>query len=409
MADNTYQNTISDHEEDIRNCLIKGVPFLKYPLAIERLFVQYDREKRRQRYIFLGLCAVVLYDLYCIGDKIMLPDIYHIAWFIRLCVVTPLMIVTIFLINLKRLSVIQDLLASFLVIISTLGVIYILQTSSHPNVEHYHTGILVIVMFGNIAVRLRFLYSLGTSLAVFVIYVLSAHHFNHMSIDMVHNTGLMLLTIIILTLVTNYQMEKEARKEYLLTVLQGIDAKKLSDANKQLELLSISDSLTGLANRRFFDETLHIEWKAAIRSRYRVALIFLDIDSFKAYNDNYGHQAGDRCLGIMGQVIRESINRPRDFAARYGGEEFVILLPRTDENDAIRMAENIRKKVEQLDIEHRYSLNSSRITVSLGIASICPSPGTSPEILLHQADSGMYSAKERGRNRVCVYEKSDTV
>jgi diguanylate cyclase (GGDEF)-like protein len=395
------------HEQAIRDCLASGLPFLKFPLAIEREFNDYDWEKRRHRYIFLSICAILLYNLYCIGDRIMLPDIYKTAWLIRLGAVTPLMAAGLVLLTVRRLKLFQEALASFQLLTPTLGLILILALSRHPNVEHYHTGILVIVMFGNIAVRQRFMYALMTSLAVFVIYVFFARHFATMSVDTVQNTGLILLTTILLSLIANYQMEKEARKEYLLTVLQGIDARKLAEANKQLELLSISDSLTGLANRRFFDETLHVEWRAAIRGRYRLSLIFFDIDSFKPYNDNYGHPTGDACLIAIGQVIRDSINRPRDLGARYGGEEFVILLPRTEISDALRMAETIRCRVEALDLEHRYSNAATRVTVSLGVASVCPGQGDQAAMLLKQADAAMYSAKNQGRNRVCLYEGND--
>ncbi|GAB6095131.1 hypothetical protein JCM14469_13830 [Desulfatiferula olefinivorans] len=406
MNDDTHTTT-GVQEQVIRDCLSGGQSFLKFPPAVERDFNDYDWEKRRHRYIFLSIFAVLLYDLYCIGDRIMLPDIYRTAWLIRLGVVTPLMTASIVLLTVRRLKIFQEALVSFQILTVSLGLIVILALSRHPNVEHYHTGILVIVMFGNIAVRQRFMYALLTSLTIFLLYVFFARHFVTMSVDTVHNTGLILLTTTILSLIANYQMEKEARKEYLLTVLQGIDARKLAEANKQLELLSISDSLTGLANRRFFDKTLDVEWRAAIRSRYRLSLVFLDIDSFKAYNDNYGHPAGDACLIAIGKVIRDSINRPRDLGARYGGEEFVILLPRTEAADALRLAEVIRRRVEGLNLEHRYSTAANRVTVSMGVASVCPAQGDQADMLLEQADAGMYSAKKQGRNRVCLYEGPD--
>jgi diguanylate cyclase (GGDEF)-like protein len=402
-----YAGILADNEEDIRACLANGRVFLRFPQTIECFFNAYDREKRQQRYIFLGICAIVLYDLYCIGDKIMLPDIYRTAWFTRLGIITPLMLLTILLVGVKRVTAFQDVFASLTVMTATFGVLYILKSSAHPNVEHYHTGILVIVMFGNIAVRLRFFYSLVSSVIIFVAYVHFSYHHSHMSIDMVHNSSLILLTTIIVSMIANYQMEKESRREYLLTVLQGIDSQKLSEANKKLELLSISDSLTGLSNRRYFDETLQVEWKSAIRSQYGISMIFLDIDNFKAYNDTYGHPAGDTCLKSIGHVIRESIHRPRDLAARYGGEEFVVLLPRTAETHALRMAQIIQEKVKTLDIEHRQSDNGERVTVSMGVACLFPSSGSQPEDLLKRADLGMYEAKQNGRNRIVLYRNED--
>lgn len=400
-----FPRDITSYEADIKRCLALGFRFLRFPDKLERIFQEYDTEKRRQRYVFLGVCAVVLYNLYCIGDKVMLPDIYLDAWRVRMFIVSPVMIFATVLINFKPFQHFQEYLADVFVISASVGVIYILLLSNHPNVEHYHTGVLVIIMFGNIAARLRFTHAFVSSLVVFILYMHFARSVDQMSVETINNSGLIMLTTIIISLVANYQMEKESRNEYLLTAMHSITAEKLKETNKQLEYLSISDSLTGLSNRRFFDETIETEWKAAIRSDYDVSLIFLDIDCFKAYNDNYGHHAGDLCLREIGSVIQESVKRPRDLSARFGGEEFVVLLPRTYQQDAVKIADKIRKTVEWLEIEHKFSDVEKFVTVSIGVATLKPSPENSADDLLKLADSGMYQAKENGRNRVCVYQE----
>lgn len=403
LLQNDDPSKISELESDIRACLSYGFKLLTFPFELEKRFQEYDTDKRRHRYVFMGICAIVLYDLYSLGDKIMVPDIYPIAWKLRFFFITPVMAIAIMLINFKIFERYQDYLADLLMVLTTSGVIYILLLSSHKNVVQYQTGLLVIIMYGNIAARIRFNHALGASIFVFILYLYFTHFIEHMTPELINNSGLIMLTTIILSLLANYQMEKETRKEYLLTLLQIINTEKLKEQNQQLEQLSISDSLTGLSNRRFFDETLEIEWKAAKRSGYEVSLIFIDIDCFKPYNDNYGHHAGDLCLREIGSVIQESIKRPRDLAARYGGEEFVILLPKTDQADAVRLAEKIRREIEWLEIVHQYSNVSKNVTVSIGVANVIPSQGLQVEELLKSADSGMYKAKMQGRNRVSVY------
>lgn len=399
-----FPGTITSYEDDINRCLSQGFRWLRFPDRLEQCFREYDTEKRRQRYVIMGVCAIILYNLYCIGDKIMLPDIYQSAWKVRLLFVTPLLALSTVMVKIKVLQRFQDFFADGFVIITSAGVIYILLLSNHPNVEHYHSGILVIIMFGNIAARIRFSHAFASSLIVFLLYVYFVRSVEYMSVETVNNSGLIMITTIIISLVANYQMEKEARKEYLFTVMHNINAEKLKKTNRQLEFLSISDSLTGLSNRRFFDETLEVEWRASQRGNYELSLIFLDIDSFKPYNDNYGHQAGDMCLREIGTIILETIKRPRDLAARYGGEEFVVLLPKTSRHDAVRIAEKIRESVEWLAIEHNYSKVSEYVTVSIGVATMSPSQEFKPSELLKLADAGMYEAKENGRNRVCFYE-----
>ncbi len=178
--------------------------------------------------------------------------------------------------------------------------------------------------------------------------------------------------------------------------------KKLSEINFKLEQLASSDGLTGLANRRHFDETFEVEWRRAVRIKGWLSLILFDIDFFKKCNDCYGHQAGDDVLKKVAGAIKDSSHRASDLAARYGGEEFVVLLPGTDPEGAGSLAEKIRKNVEALGIEHRDSPVSPVITISGGIASATADIDTARESLISAADQALYRAKEGGRNRVVV-------
>lgn len=176
---------------------------------------------------------------------------------------------------------------------------------------------------------------------------------------------------------------------------------KLVEANQQLTQLASLDGLTQVANRRRFDEYFNSEWRRSIREQKYLSLILCDVDFFKAYNDTYGHLAGDICLQQVANAIQEAIGQPADLVARYGGEEFVVILPNTTPNGAIYVAQQIRSKVWDLKIHHPKSGVSQYITLSLGVATTIPNYKSSPAELIAAADRSLYQAKAKGRN-TCV-------
>lgn len=175
---------------------------------------------------------------------------------------------------------------------------------------------------------------------------------------------------------------------------------KLQKLNKELELSSHQDGLTGIANRRMFDLMLSKEWARGLREHKPLALIMFDLDFFKQYNDYYGHVNGDKCLKDIAQKLSREAKRSMDLCARYGGEEFVILLPNTTKNQAVRLAEECREKIIELGIPHESSTISDIVTISAGVSSILPTTAVSFSSLIEDADTALYQAKSNGRNRV---------
>ncbi len=178
--------------------------------------------------------------------------------------------------------------------------------------------------------------------------------------------------------------------------------RELEEANRRLYRYSYVDGLTGIANRRHFDEFLAREWRELARRRAPLSLILIDIDCFKPYNDNYGHEAGDRTLKSVAQAIAGVVQRESDLAARYGGEEFVVVLPATPREAARDLAERIREAVAGLGLPHAHSLATDHVTLSLGLATVVPDVAQPPVSLVLAADGALYEAKEGGRNRVAV-------
>ncbi len=186
--------------------------------------------------------------------------------------------------------------------------------------------------------------------------------------------------------------------------LQQIEA-ALQQANLELRRIANTDSLTQIANRRCFNETLEQEWQRLKREQQPLSLILCDIDYFKQYNDRYGHPAGDACLQQVAQAISRCINRPADKITRYGGEEFAIILPNTDQEGAITIVETIQKTLECLQIPHATSAIAEHITLSLGIACLIPTLISSPQDLIADADAALYQAKQQGRDAWAVLLK----
>lgn len=187
-----------------------------------------------------------------------------------------------------------------------------------------------------------------------------------------------------------------------LSVLLSVQLRRRMRAESELVLLARTDGLTGLNNRRTFGVILEQEWRRAKRARSAFSLLFVDVDRFKAYNDTYGHQAGDDALAAVARCIGENIRRPGDIAARYGGEEFVVLLPDTAMTGAQKVAEKIRTAISGLAIEHAGS-EYGRVTASIGMASWTPEQDGEANGVIRAADEALYTAKATGRNRIAAF------
>ncbi len=196
-------------------------------------------------------------------------------------------------------------------------------------------------------------------------------------------------------------MSRVYRQIFLQEGILLQDKQRLTLLSEQLAELSLKDALTGVANRRRFDDLLDREWARAERQGSSLALLFIDVDNFKAYNDHYGHQAGDDCLRAVAFVLVDAGRRQSDLVARYGGEEFVLLLPDTDTDGAMEAAVRISSFLEQAALPH-VAVPRGRVTASVGVAACIPANGRSPTGLVKAADAAVYAAKAAGRNCIKV-------
>lgn len=201
-----------------------------------------------------------------------------------------------------------------------------------------------------------------------------------------------------------YNQKKMLEEQAELLELKVMELTELKDANSRLEDLTLSDGLTGISNRRNFDQYIRKSWRNSLRANKPLSLIMADIDYFKAFNDHYGHLKGDECLKKVAKTVDFTLKRPMDLAARYGGEEFAIVLPDTDSHGALIVAEDIRQNIEGQLLAHEYSNVAPYVTVSLGVATVVPKQTDSIEQFIEKADMALYDAKQSGRNKVCESE-----
>jgi diguanylate cyclase (GGDEF)-like protein len=202
------------------------------------------------------------------------------------------------------------------------------------------------------------------------------------------------------THLTIYRLQRDLRTE--IQERKQVEA-ALRKANLELQRLAVLDDMTQVANRRRFDQYLQAQWEQAHQPT--LSLLLCDVDHFKRYNDGYGHQAGDRCLRLVAQAISRAVGHVNDLVARYGGEEFAVILPHTDIDGALSVAEAIQAEIWSMQLPHAYSDLQAHVTLSIGAACVAPSRDLAPDALIESADTALYQAKRQGRNRiVAAYE-----
>lgn len=378
----------------------------KFPPTMEAAFqIEMDRW-REHRIIKNGLIAVLLYGSFAISDLFMVPDVYREAWAIRFLLVIPLMLVCTFAVYRIVHPVWRETLVASISVLAGVSLAWIAALSDHPNAAHYQTGITLIILFGNIVLSMRFRSALLSSIIMAAVYAFMLMRVPGMLPEVRFNSWLFSFSAVIISLVANYRMDQDQRRAYLARGREQARNAELSHAVELLGKLSAEDALTRIANRREFDRRLGIEWSRARRDRQPLALIMVDIDCFKNFNDHYGHLAGDTCLQQVAAALRGVPKRPADLVARFGGEEFVALLPATSLEDAAEVAERMRQAVVDLQIPHATSRVAPGVTASFGVAVIQPWMHEDLSELVAAADVALYDAKEHGRNRVAMHAPS---
>lgn len=389
--------------DEIKQLLEHGGWRLRFPSPLEAAFRNYHDQEAISvfrgslgwlllLYVVLGLSALVLGDWTRLG-------FWPVSFAGFGCVLLAGVLVSytdLFQRNYQRVVAVLAMLAMALATLNPA----LLDEPSFRVLIHIGTVYTVMVIYLGLSLRLPWamLAGWGGGLPVLAVLVAAGMHVDW---NMVLSTY---VGASVLSAFLCYRDERQKRRLFLQTHLLESDRARIVELADRLEEMSMVDSLTGLANRRQFDDALAREWKRCQRERQPLALIFADVDRFKAYNDYYGHQRGDECLRRLAAVLANGARRPLDLAARYGGEEFVVLLPDTGPLAARQIAEALVSEVQALKIPHPESDCAPEVTISAGVVGMVPPARSSPDELVRLADEALYRAKNQGRNCVRVLD-----
>lgn len=379
-----------------------GLRVLRFPEPLESSFNEYHRANTLKHVRVALLTGLFLYTIFGLVDLMLLPADRAHMWFIRYAVVCPTIAAGLAFTYASRLKRYIQPAISLVMLVASLGIVAMVYFDPTPTKNYYYSGILLLIMGAFTFVSLRFLYAISWALATTLAYEAVAIFANGTDVNILVQNSFSITATIIIGAFSNCLMENYLRRDFLNSLLLECENRELQKASHELRRLSISDVLTGLGNRRHFEFMLDQEWMRAMRSETPISLIIFDIDFFKCYNDNYGHQAGDECLRMVAEEIGGFAKRAGDTSARYGGEEFVLLLSDADLDQAAIIAEACRACVETLKITHGHSKVSDVVTVSAGVSTMVPDSGTGRRELVEAADKALYRAKSEGRNRVVL-------
>ncbi len=387
---------------DALHSSLKG---LRFPAAWEARFEAASTAPRVQHFIISAFVALLIYNLFQISDWFILPDMRRTGLLIRLGISTPIEIAMLYGLYRYRdwFSRQSAWMAEGAIVASGLlaagSLALIIDLSHSPLRTLAHAGFAPMIVYGNVVQRLRFRAAVLLSGLILLIHGwLLASSANAPSAAVLPILLLNLVTAFF-SLISSYEMEYEERLRFWLNESERQLLEELDDANTELDALSRRDALTGCANRRHAQEALtqHIQKPGA-----QLAMILLDVDHFKAYNDHYGHPAGDRCLQAVAAAMQQAVPTDQGALARWGGEEFMVIAPDASLNQAQLLAERIRQAVADLAMPHAGSQTAPMVTVSLGVAHVVcgAAPESDLDQLQAQADQALYEAKATGRNSV---------
>jgi diguanylate cyclase (GGDEF)-like protein len=397
---------------DLKHLLKWRPPALRFDDIEEDHFNHVVMPFRLRHFILSGAIALIGFWLFLFSDQLMIPDAFDVAIKIRLYWFTPYALLLLFMGTFLRkvMVLLPFFVVETAVMVTGLGAAatmgWLLLHSNSPLAGMYAAGLMPIVIYSNLVQRFRFSYALVFSVSVILISIYCAvSRMGHVHPYSQFDWPLVLLVLVISThsLVMNYRYELEERRRFQWSVRAQTLRKKLAASQAQLDDMSRRDPLTGVPNRRHFDEYIYKVWDEAAAADQELALLLMDVDHFKAFNDRYGHPAGDQCLRHVAQILQKAVPDSVGCVVRWGGEEFIVGLPGMDAQQAMRMAQSLCEAVQTSGLRHEASSTAQSVTISIGVAVVQPANGArNVDGLIAEADAALYRAKREGRNRCAL-------
>lgn len=380
---------------------------LVFPQPLEAKYQQETAAKRINDFILTGILALCMFNAFLPVDYLMAHDVWQEALSLRLYVFTPVWVFVMAACWFWRdtvLSALPSWVHQTIVVISGVSagacLAYILAISKSPLAQYYYGGMMVVIVYGNLVQRLRFWYASALTTAIVGIHGLSAYMADGIQTQLLLPLMALVCSSGVFSLMANHAIDRDERKNYLMSLRRKSLLVRLSEVHQQLNNMARIDPLTGLYNRRHVNEFMEHAWMQSRADKTSLAVVMIDIDHFKAYNDRYGHPQGDQCLQQVAQALVMSIRGPSDIVGRYGGEEFIAILTQVTHAEAAQVAQRMCLAIEKLKLVNEASQTASTVTISVGVACLRATEHQTPDHLLQSADQALYQAKHRGRNTV---------
>lgn len=402
---NTTTNVSLDEQamNDVHKLIERSPWIIRLPKYCSTSF-NLDRQKQFMQLVKFGwpLLTFLLFVEIVIGHILYANDLKGDdlnIWNYQIILCAVVLFIAVILGHLSRMTSSYLIWVGFLIVVVLAGKLYAGLLFKSIQLSQYQlTMTIFIVVIDMLAIRMTVASStIACLMAGFLSWIGADFYLGSYDIQVILGFfgAVLICTVIALIL------ERQEKLVFLHKLVLIHEMTKREALNKQLTFMSQIDALSGLNNRYYFDQMFESEWNRAQRHETKISILFIDIDHFKAYNDAYGHLAGDECIRQVSKALSSVVLRPADFVARYGGEEFILILPDTDLQGAIHVAEEALRSVDELHIPHHNSAVSDHVTISVGVASVIPNPLILPTTLIESSDIALYKAKRLGRHQVC--------
>jgi len=382
---------------------------LRFEPDLEARFILDGKVERQTHFLVSGVFSLLAFNLFLLSDWMMVPDRFDFALRLRLLVYTPVALFFLLVswrfraFVLKLPAAVTEWVAMLGGVFAALCLVAVLLVTDSPYAGMYRAGLLPILVFGTLVMRFRFQLALVFCACLMGLHLLTvfaaqgtAPPYPELEVPLF----LLLLAMMFYTLAMNYRTEAEERLRFQRKERAALLRRELEASQSRLEALSRQDALTGVPNRRRFDEVAWQCWQRHHQTGEQLSVMLLDVDHFKAYNDHHGHPAGDQCLRLVARALHDTLADGDGTLARWGGEEFIVLLPHTDEVVAHRVADRLVQSVRALQLRHDASPTREVVTISAGVA--LGRPAMDGRDLVALADRALYQAKHEGRDRLVM-------
>lgn len=400
QSDGVTGQQVPDRAALVEQTLERGFALMVFPPALEAFFQQECEANRLRHVTTSGVAAVLLFAVMIFSDWLLTPETVGLALALRVGVFMPVVLAGLWVLRQLRSPLLTEwgiALAGMLAILLT-GVI-LLKAESRWALSRVVELNIIVVYTCTLA---RFWPAVAMAGWVVLVQAFLVYALPDFTGVVSINATLLVLVVMSFTLFGNYTLERHERCAFLMAQRERALQDALETSHAQLAHLATTDALTEVANRRSAEAFLAQTWAHAQRRDLSVALIAIDVDHFKRYNDHHGHQAGDRCLQSVARALSSCSRRAGDLVARMGGEEFLLIMVDVDQRTAMSVAQRVRDVVRGLAVPHGAPACGPVVTVSVGVATVRPAQQTSLTETMKQADEALYAAKGSGRNRVCT-------